>query len=97
MNFLEAYLLFFWNSEVSLSEEREKKIKDSFKNQEVYFNYPENLDDFNYLIEGFMQRKAPYVNNESDDDMTLDKLIVMNDVSGLADKSDVFSIFFDSI
>ena len=81
------------NSEVSLSEEREEKIKDSFKNQEVYFNYPENLDGFNYLIEGFMQRKAPYVNNESGDDMTLDKLIVMNDVSGLADKSDVFSIF----
>ena len=83
----------FWNSEVSLSEEREEKIKDSFKNQEVYFNYPKNLDDFNYLIEGFMQRKAPYVNNESGDDMTLDKLIVMKDVSGLADKSDVFYIF----
>ena len=37
-------------SKISLSEEREEKIKESFENQEVYFNYPENLDDFNYLI-----------------------------------------------
>ena len=44
----------FSMSKISLSEEREEKIKDSFENQEVHFNYPENLDDFNYLIEGFM-------------------------------------------
>ena len=83
----------FWISKISLSEEREEKIKESFENQEVYFNYPENLDDFNYLIEDFMQRKAVYVNSGLGEDMALDKLIVMNNVSGLANKSDVFSNF----
>ena len=83
----------FWISKISLSEEREEKIRESFENQEVFFNYPENLDDFNYLIEGFMQRKADYVNSELGEDMTLDKLIVMDNVSGFADRSEVFSNF----
>ena len=38
-----------------------------------------------------MQRKADYVNIELGAYMVLDKLIVMDDVSGLADKSDKFS------
>ena len=80
-------------SKISPSEEREEKIKESFENQEVYFNYPKNLDDFNYLIEAFMQRKADYVNSELGEDINLDKLTVMDDVSGLADKFDVFSNF----
>ena len=84
----------FWILKISLSKEWEDAIKDSFNNQEVYFNYPENVEDFNYLIEGFMQRKANYVNSELGEQMSLDKLIVMNDVSGLADKSDIFLIFW---
>ena len=64
----------FWISKISLSEEREEKIKESFDNQEVYFNYPDKMDDFNYLIEGFMHRKADYVNSQLVEDMTLDKL-----------------------
>ena len=65
-------------SKISPSEEREEKIKESFENQEVYFNYPKNLDGFNYLIEAFMQRKGDYVNSELGEDMNLDKL--MDDV-----------------
>ena len=57
------------------------------------FNYLENLDDFNYLVEGSMQRKADYVNSELGEDMVFDKLIAMDDVSGLAEKSDKFSNF----
>ena len=49
MNFLEISTV-FWVSKIYLSEEREGKINESFENQEVYFNYFENLDDFNYLI-----------------------------------------------
>ena len=41
-----------------------------------------------------MQRKANYVNSEIGEEMTIGKLIVMNDVSGFADKSDIFSNFF---
>ena len=37
-----------------------------------------------------MQRKADYVNSELGEDMNLDKLIIMDNISGLADKSDVF-------
>ena len=40
-----------------------------------------------------MQRKADYVNSELGDNMNLDKLIVMDDVSGLADKFDFFPDF----
>ena len=82
----------FWISKIFLSEEREEKIRESFEDQEV-FNYPGNLGDFNYLLECFMQRKADYVNDKLGEDMALDKLIVMDDVSGLDDKSDVFSNF----
>ena len=84
----------FWILKISLSKEWEDAIKDSFNNQEVYFNYPENVEDFNYLIEDFMQRKANYVSSELREEIFLDKLIVMNDVSGLADKSDIFLIFW---
>ena len=82
----------YWNSKISLSEEREEK-KESFKDQEVNFHYPENLDDFNYLIEAFRQGKSEYVNSDLGEEMILDKLIVMDDVSGLADKSDEFANF----
>ena len=40
-----------------------------------------------------MQKKANYVNSEIGEEMTIDKLIVMDDVSGLAEKSDIFSNF----
>ena len=40
-----------------------------------------------------MQRKVDYVNSELGDNMNLDKLIVMDDVSGLADKFDFFPDF----
>ena len=54
----------FWISKIYLSQEREDNIRESFSNQKVYFNYLENSDDYNYSIEGFMQRKADYVNSE---------------------------------
>ena len=85
----------YWISKITLSDDRENCIKDSFNNQDVYFNYPdvEDVEDFNYLIEGFMQRKANYVNNELGEEMPLDMLIVMDNVSGLAEKWDIFSNF----
>ena len=42
----------FWLSKISLSQEREDRIRDCFNNQEVFSDYPQNIDDFNYLIEG---------------------------------------------
>ena len=54
----------YWISKITLSDEREDKIRDSFSNQEVHFNYPANIEYFNYLIENFMQKKSEYVNSD---------------------------------
>ena len=78
----------YWISKISLSQEREEKIKKCLGDEEVNFHYPENLDDFNYLVEAFMQKKSEYVNNEIGEEVITNKLIVMDDVSGLADISD---------
>ena len=83
----------YWILKITLSQEREDKIKECFEDKEVNFHYSENLDDFNYLIEAFMQKKSEYVNNELGEEMIIDKLIVMDDVSSLADKSDTWLTF----
>ena len=79
-------------SKIELSKERES-IEASFEDQEVSFHYPNNTDDFDYLIDVFKRRKSEYVNNELGEKMILDKLIVMDNVSGLAGKSDEFANF----
>ena len=61
----------------------------------VDFKYPQTIDEFNMHLT-FFQRKRR-VDNDIDGVMgennVFDKLIVMNDVSGLADKSDDFDNF----
>ena len=49
--------------------------------------------DFNYLIKNFTQKKSNYLDNAMGENLTIDKLIVMDNVSGLADKSTDFSNF----
>ena len=83
----------FWVSKIVLSSEREDFIRDSFVDQEVHFSYPHDLDDFNYLVENFTQDKSEYVDNELGENLLVNKLIIMDDVSGLADKSQEFSNF----
>ena len=83
----------FWVSKIVLSNEREDSIRDSFATQEVHFSYPHDLDDFNYLVENFTQDKSEYVDNELGENLLVNKLIIMDDVSGLADKSQEFSNF----
>ena len=83
----------FWVSKIALSEEREDAIRNSFDKHEVHFSYPQNVDDFNYLIESFMRSKSEYRNSGMGEEMAITQLIVMDDVSGLADKSNNFSNF----
>ena len=86
----------FWVSKIRLSREREDNIRESFVDQTVQFTHPNNLDDFNYPIDFFMSERIP---SESADDgdlgeMTqINKLIVMHDVSGLANRCEDFSNF----
>ena len=78
----------FWISKIELSRERETNIKECFVGQDVQFNYPNNLEDFDYLLEMGKWNKATYIENDLGEERLLDKLIVMDDVFGLADKSD---------
>ena len=62
-------------------------------NQDLQFSYLQDIEDFNYLIENFTQRKSDYLDNEMGENLAIHKLIIMDDVSSLADKSTNFQIF----
>ena len=83
----------FWVSKIFSSKDREDVIRESFKDQDVNFSYPQDLDDFNYLLGNFTQNKSEYTKNELGKELEIDKLIIMEDVSGLANKSEEFSNF----
>ena len=86
--------LVFWVSKVRLSGEREDVIRESFSEQTVKFVYPNNLDEFNYLIDFFMSEKMPESEGSGlGEKIAIDKLIVMDDASGLADRCEDFSNF----
>ena len=93
--FGEEILEVFWVPKINLSEEREESIRVSFKDQNVYFHYPSDLEDFNFLISDFTQKKSSYTdeNNVLGENLIVNKLIVMDDVSGLADNLKIFQIF----
>ena len=80
-------------SKIVLSPEKEKIIRESFVDQELQFCYPHDTEDFNYLIENFTKKQSDYLDNAMGENLMIDKLIVMDDVSGLADKSTNFSNF----
>ena len=83
----------FWVSKIFLSPEREEAIRDCFVDQNVKFAYPNNIEDFNYLIDNFMSERSSSSENDLGELTRLDKLIIMDDVSELADKSYDFSNF----
>ena len=81
----------YWISKIALSSEREDNIKESFIDRKVHFSYPEDLDEFNYLVELLSQNKSEYIENDLGENIEMNKLIIMDNVSGLADKSQEFS------
>ena len=85
--------LVFWVSKIRLRGEREDVIRESFSEQTVKFVYPNNLDEFNYLIDFFTSEKMPESDGNLGEKIAIDKLIVMGDVSGLADRCEDFSNF----
>ena len=82
-----------WKKFFELSKDRKENIRDCFINQIVKFDYPKNVEEFDDLLEVYRHRKAGYIENDLGENMVLDKLIVMDYVSGLADKSDEFGNF----
>ena len=83
----------YWISKLELSKDREENIRDCFTDQVVKFDYPNNVEEFNDLLEMYRLKKAEYIENDLGENMVLDKVIVMDEVSGLADKSDDLLIF----
>ena len=97
----------FWILKISLSSERERerrererereredKIGACFKNP-VEFKYPNNIEDFNMYLD-FYQRKRDTESNDTismREDNVFNMLIVLDDVSGLADKLSNFANF----
>ena len=84
----------FWLSKISLLVEREKKYISLFS-KELNFKYPQTADDFN-MGQAFFQRKK-HLDNGIDivmgENNMYNKLIVMDDVLGLADKSKTLLTF----
>ena len=74
---------------MELSKAREEQLRKSFSYVEVDFHYPDDVPEFETLIESFKEENN-FANNLPEDmreNRELDRLIVMDDVSGLADKS----------
>ena len=69
------------------------EYQDCFNNQTVDFDYPTNVDSFNDLLEMYQWKKANYGENYFGENMILDRLIVMDDISDLADRLEVFTNF----
>ena len=78
-------------SKISLSTERENNIRDCFVDQEVEFKYPKNIEDFDDLLDAWQRKKSPCDENFLEKTVVLDRLIIMDDISGFADRSEAFA------
>ena len=84
-------------SKTELSENREHQIRQTFSYTSAEFHYPNDIAEFETVLDLLKDNKT-VVNIENDDfevgeNDVLDRLIVMDDVSGLADNSTEFSSF----
>ena len=95
--FWEKIADLFWVSKICLTKERQRAIRYRFEGQEVHFSYPRDIEYFDYLIDNFVHDKSEYVDDGNGtmmgENLAITCLIVMDDVSGLADKSEEFSNF----
>ena len=83
---------------ISLSKSREAEIQSCF-NSKVEFQHVQDIDDLKELIETFKLRSENLVENDNvsssiyDENKIMDGLIVMDNVSGLADSCKEFADF----
>ena len=83
----------YWISKVELSTDRESNIRDCFKDQNVDFKYPNNVEDFNNLLEVYKRKTSSDHESYLSENVILDRVIVMDDVSGIANRSEEFAYF----
>ena len=86
-----------WVSSIQLTSTKEVEIQSSF-NCIVEFHYPQTFERFDDLIEDFKLKTVEdteYINDtEYGKDEKTQRLIVINDVSGLLDRSNTFAYIF---
>ena len=91
-----------WASKINLTKAREDESKKCFEYTKVEFQYPNDTNELNLNIETFKKDCFNQDNEEKNNDFDcnifeenkkFDRLIVMDNVSGLADKSNDFSSF----
>ena len=51
----------YWISRIELSKYREKNIRDSFVDQTINFDYPNNVEEFNDLLEVYTRKKKSII------------------------------------
>ena len=85
-----------WVSSIELIPTREAEIQSSFS-CDIEFHYPQTLEHFDDLIEDFKLKAIEDTDSINETkyggDKKIQHLIVMDDVSGLADRSNTFANF----
>ena len=85
-----------WVTSIEIDEQREAEIQPCFSNK-VEFHLATEPDDLVSLIEKFKLRTWDITNNESnsvfEEKISMDRLIVMDDVSGIVDNCIKFAEF----
>ena len=89
-----------WVSKIILTKSREEEIRTCFDYPTREFQYPDDLDDFEMLLQTFRRDSTDDVDEQNTNDncnifekKIFDRLIVIDNVLGLTDKSNDFSIF----
>ena len=80
-------------SKIELFSYRKSNFRDCFKGKNVDVKYPVDVNEIDDFLESYQRKKADYNENYLGEDMVLDRLIVMDDVSGLTDRSEAFANF----
>ena len=81
-----------WVSKILLSKEREDQIKECFVNEKVDFKSVETIDEFDDLLE-HVQKTIHCNENSLGENIELDRLIVLDDISRLPDRSETIANF----
>ena len=83
---------------IKLSKKREDHLRKTFSYSSFELHYPEDLDEFDTLLETFRDETEFEDNSDVNsivmrENRELDRLIVMDDVSGFADKLTSLVVF----
>ena len=80
-----------WLSRIPLLREMKKHNGDFFVNEHIDFKYPGSVEGFDDLLEYFQRKRAESNENYLGENTKLDRLIVIDNISSLADRSETFA------